>query len=146
METLLQDLTHSVRSLRRSPGFTLAAVAALALGIGATTAIFSVVNTVLLTPAPFPEPDRIVWLQVVSPQGRNQGGSPAKFAFWSRQTDVVEDVTAFRNGLVNYTGGDVPEQLRWAQVSVDSGCSARRSSRDGRSRPTRTCPTDRRWR
>ena len=119
METLLQDLKHSIRSLRRSLGFTLAAVAALALGIGATTAIFSVVNTVLLTPAPFPEPDRIVWLQVVSPQGRNQGGSPAKFAFWSTQTDVLEDVTAFRNGLVNYTGGDVPEQLRWAQVSVD---------------------------
>ena len=119
METLLQDLKHSIRTLSRSPGFTLAAVAALALGIGATTAIFSVVNTVLLTPAPFPEPDRIVWLQVVSPQGRNPGGSPAKFAFWSTQTDVVEDVTAFRNGLVNYTGGDVPEQLRWAQASVD---------------------------
>ena len=119
METLLQDLKHSIRSLRHSLGFTLAAVAALALGIGATTAIFSVVNTVLLTPAPFPEPDRIVWLQVVSPQGRNQGGSPAKFAFWSTQTDVLEDVTAFRNGLVNYTGGDMPEQLRWAQVSVD---------------------------
>lgn len=119
METLLQDLKHSIRTLSRSPGFTLAAVAALALGIGATTAIFSVVNTVLLTPAPFPEPDRIVWLQVVSPQGRNPGGSPTKFAFWSTQTDVVEDVTAFRNGLVNYTGGDVPEQLRWAQASVD---------------------------
>ena len=119
MNTLLQDLTYAVRSLRRSPGFTLAAVGALALGIGATTAIFSIVNTVLLKPAPFPEPDRIVWLQVVSPQGRNPNGSPAKFAFWSQQTDVVQDVAAFRNGLVNFTGGDVPEQLRWAQVSVD---------------------------
>ena len=119
METLLQDLRHSVRSLVRSPGFTLSAVAALALGIGSTTAIFSVVSTVLLKPAPFPESERIVWLQVVSPQGRNQGGSPAKFAYWSQQTDVVEDVAAFRNGLVNYTGGDVPEQLEWEQVSVD---------------------------
>ena len=119
METLLQDLKLAIRTLRRSPGFTLAAVAALALGIGATTAIFSVVNTVLLKPAPFPDSDRIVWLQVVSPQGRNQGGSPAKSAFWSQQTDVVGDVAAFRNGLVNYTGGDVPEQLRWGQVSAD---------------------------
>ena len=119
MENLLQDLRHSVRALIRSPGFTLAAVAALALGIGSTTAIFSVVNTVMLKPAPFPESDRIVWLQVVSPQGRNQGGSPAKFAHWRQQTDVAQDVAAFRNGLVNYTGGDVPEQLEWGQVSVD---------------------------
>lgn len=119
MNTLLQDLKYAIRSLRRSPGFTLAAVAALALGIGATTAIFSIVNTVLLKPAPFPESEDIVWFQVVSPQGRNQGGSPAKFAHWARQTDVVQDVAAFRNGLVNYTGGDVPEQLQWAQVSAD---------------------------
>ncbi|MCH7746727.1 MAG: ABC transporter permease [Acidobacteria bacterium] len=119
MDTLLQDLKYAIRSLRRSPGFTLAAVAALTMGIGATTAIFSIVNTVLLTPAPFPEPDRIVLFQLASPQGTNPAGSPAKFAHWARQTDVVQDVAAFRNGLVNYTGGDLPEQLRWAQVSVD---------------------------
>ena len=119
MDTLLQDLRHTVRGLVRSPGFTLAAVAALALGIGAATAVFSIVNTVLLKPAPFPEPDRIVWLQVVSPQGRNQGGSPAKFAYWRAQDDVLQHVSAFRGGRINDTGGDVPEQLRWAQVSAD---------------------------
>ena len=119
MDTLLQDLRHAVRGLVRSPGFTLAAVAALALGIGAATAVFSIVNTVLLKPAPFPEPGRIVWLQVVSPQGRNPGGSPAKFAYWRAQDEVLQHVSAFRGGRINDTGGDVPEQLRWAQVSAD---------------------------
>ena len=119
MDTLLQDLRHAVRSLLRGPGFTLAAVAALALGIGATTAVFSIVNAVLLKPAPFPDPDRIVWLQVVSPQGRNPGGSPAKFAWWRTRTEALQHVAAFRGGRINDTGGDMPEQLRWAQVSAD---------------------------
>jgi hypothetical protein len=107
METLLQDLKLSVRELRRSPGFTLAAVAALALGIGSTTAIFSVVNAVLLKPPPFPEFDRIVWFEVTSAQGPNWSASPAEFDFWRQQTDVVEQVTAFRSGLLNFTGGDL---------------------------------------
>ncbi len=119
MDTLLQDLRHALRSLLRGPGFTLAAVAALALGIGATTAVFSIVNAVLLKPAPFPDPERIVWLQVVAPQGRHPGGSPAKFAWWRTQTAALQGVAAFRGGRINDTGGDLPEQLRWAQVSAD---------------------------
>ena len=73
---LLKDTKHSIRMFVRSPGFTLAAVAALALGIGANTAIFSIVNAVLLKPVPFPEPDRLVVFQQTSPQGASAPGRP----------------------------------------------------------------------
>ncbi len=119
METLLQDLKHSLRTFRHSPGFTAAAVAALALGIGTNTAIFSVVDSVLLKPAPFPEPDRIVLFESTSPGGTGVAASPAKFQHWREQTSVVQDVAAFRTGVVNLTGGATPEQLQSAQVSAD---------------------------
>jgi putative ABC transport system permease protein len=119
MDTLLQDLKHSLRTFVRSPGFTVAAIAALALGIGANTAIFSVVNAVLLKPVPFPDPDRFVYVMSTSPQGSGQGASPAKFAHFRQQTSVLQDVSAFRIGIVNYTGGGEPEQLRNGQVSGD---------------------------
>jgi predicted permease len=119
MESFLKDLKHSARMFWQNRGFTAAAVAALALGIGLNTAIFSVVNTVLLKPAPFPQPDRLVLFMNTSPQGSGQGASPAKFQHWREQAAVVEDVSAFRTGVVNWTGGDFPEQLRSAQVSAD---------------------------
>ncbi|MCU1232993.1 MAG: hypothetical protein JWP63_960 [Candidatus Solibacter sp.] len=119
METLVQDLKHSLRIFRQSPGFTAAAVAALTLGIGTNTAIFSVVNSVLLKPAPFPAPDRMVFFMNTSPQGSGQGASPTKFQHWREQTAVVQDVSAFRTGVVNLTGGGFPEQLKSGQVSAD---------------------------
>src|SRR5215510_13151897 len=119
METFLQDLRYSLRIFRQSPGFTIAAVAALSLGIGTKTAIFSVVNSVLLKPAPFPDPERLVLFMNTSPQGSGPGASPAKFQHWRQQTSVVQDVSAFRNGIVNLTGGAFSEQLRSAQVSAD---------------------------
>src|SRR5262245_20899591 len=119
METFLQDLKYSLRLFKQSAGFTAAAVAALALGIGTNTAIFSVVNSVLLKPAPFPDPDRLVLFMNTSPRGSGPGASPAKFMHWRQQDTVVQDVSAFRTGVVNLTGGEKPEQLRSAQVSVD---------------------------
>ena len=116
---LFKDATHSIRMFVRSPGFTLAAVAALALGIGANTAIFSIVNAVLLKPVPFPEPDRLVVFQQTSPEGAFSAGSPAKFQFWREQTSVVQHVSAYRSNIVNLTGEGIPEQLRANQVSAD---------------------------
>jgi predicted permease len=117
VETFFKDLRHSIRMFGRSPAFTIAAVASLALGIGVNTAVFSVVNAILLKPVPFPNPDRLVMFMNTSPEGSNQAASPAKFAHWQQQTSVVEDVSAFRPGIVNYTSGELPEQLRSAQVS-----------------------------
>jgi putative ABC transport system permease protein len=119
MDSLLQDLKHSLRTLVRSPGFTIAAIAALALGIGANTAIFSVVNAVLLKPVPFPDPDRFLYIMNTSPQGSGPGASPAKFAHFRQQTSILQDISAFRIGVVNYTGAGTPEQLRNGQVSAD---------------------------
>jgi len=117
MERFVQDLKYSLRMLGQQRAFSFAALAALALGIGATTAVFSVVNTVLLKPFPYPDPDRIVFFMNTSPQGSGAGASPTKFVFWSRQTDVIQDPAAFRNVIVNYSAGDSPEQLTSGNVT-----------------------------
>jgi predicted permease len=119
IEAFLKDLRHSLRMFVQSPAFTLAAVAALTLGIGANTAIFSVVNAVLLKPVAVPDPDRVVVFMNVTPGGSGPAASPAKFAHYLQQTDIVEDASAFNTGVVNYTGGTFPEQLRSGRVSAN---------------------------
>ena len=115
------DLKHAFHMLRQSPGFTATAITALALGIGANTAIFSVVNTVLLKPLAFPEPDRIVTLLTTTPQGSFPGASVPKYNTWRRQTQVLEDVSAYDTGGpgLNLGGGDHPEQLKGIHVSYE---------------------------
>jgi putative ABC transport system permease protein len=117
MDTFLKDVKHSIRMFLKNPSFTLTAVAALTLGIGANTAIFSIVDAVLLRPVPFPDPDRLVMLMNASPQGTGAAASPAKFQHWRSQTAVLQDVAAYRTGVVNFTGGETVEQFRSAQVS-----------------------------
>jgi len=119
MDDFFRDLKHSLRMFAQSPAFTLAAIAALTLGIGANTAIFSVVNAVLLKPVAIPDADRVVVFLNVSPRGRGAGASPAKFMHYRQQEQVVQDVSAFNTGLMNFTGGSFPEQLRSGRVSAD---------------------------
>jgi putative ABC transport system permease protein len=119
MDTFLQDVKQSLRMFRHSPGFTAAAIAALTLGIGTNTAIFSVVDSVLLKPAPFPDPERLVMFMNASPRGSGGAASPTKFQHWREQTSVVQDVAAFRTGVANLTGSAFPEQVQSAQVSAD---------------------------
>jgi putative ABC transport system permease protein len=120
-EQLMQDLRYAFRMLRRSPGFTLTAIAALALGIGATTAIFTLVNTVLLQPLSYPEPDRIVQLELSSPRGKANITSIPKFNVWREQKQAFQYIAAYDTGGpgVNLTGGDRPEQLKGIHVSAD---------------------------
>jgi putative ABC transport system permease protein len=121
METLLQDLKHSLRLFLRSPGFTIAAIAALALGIGANSAIFSVVNAVLLKPLTYPDPDRIVQFLLNGPGGSAPAASVPKFNVWRQQTKVFKDISAYDTGGpgLNLTGGAYPEQVSGIHVTAD---------------------------
>ena len=119
-DTIFRDVKHALRMFVQSPAFALAAVAALTLGIAVNTAIFSVVNAVLLRPLPFPQSDRIVFYMSTGPNGPGfPGASPAKFAHFQQQTQVTELTSAFNNFLINYTDGSFPEQLRAGRVSAD---------------------------
>ena len=115
---MIHDLRHAIRTLRQAPAFTLAAVTALALGIGANTAIFSVVNTVLLDPLPYPDPDRLVVLQTTGPQRSFPIASPTKFNVWRDHGGAVEDVSAYLFNTANLTGAE-PEQIVAASVTAD---------------------------
>jgi putative ABC transport system permease protein len=116
---MLQDLRYAFRSLRRSPAFTLAAAATLALGIGANTAIFSVVNGVLLNPLPFPNPDRLVmvWGKHVT-IGRETASLP-DYLDWRREARSFEQMAALTNTRFNLTGAGEPEVVRGALATAN---------------------------
>lgn len=122
MQTLFQDLRYGIRLLFRNPGFTLVAVITLALGIGANTAMFSVVNAVLLRPLPFPKPDRLVMLFHSYPRinlARASVSAPG-FVYYRDQAQSYENMAAVttRQAPQNLTGVGTPERVRSALVSA----------------------------
>src|SRR5215211_1458183 len=119
MEALYQDLRYGVRVLLKKPGFTALAVIALALGIGANSAIFSVVNAVLLRSLPYHDAERLVMIWGTSPQSDRTSTSAANFIDYKEQNQVFEQIAAFNAGSFTLTGGDEPEQIRGARVSAD---------------------------
>ena len=117
MNTLLQDLQYGLRMLLKHKSVTAIAVLTLALGIGANTAIFSVVNAVLLNPLPYREPDRLVAIWENVPTHGRWRASPANFFDWKKQNTVFEDVVAFSGSAMTITGDGEPQQLIGARVS-----------------------------
>jgi len=116
----VNNLKHTVRMFVRAPGFTLTALAALALGIGTNVAIFSVANTVLLRPVPAPDPDHVVVFLTNRADGTViNNASPARFNAWRELGDLFTDISAYRYGAINLTGVDSPSQVQWGQVSAD---------------------------
>src|SRR6185503_2798125 len=111
-ESLTQDIRYGVRMLAKHKAFTAVAVVTLALGIGANTAIFSVVNELLLRPLPYRDADRVVMLWEVTPEGRHQNSaSRANFRAWRAQTSSYQYIAAFSYLRHNLTGNGEPEEL-----------------------------------
>ena len=117
MHELLQDLRYGFRALRNSPAFTAIAIATLAIGIGANTAIFSFVDGVLLKPLPYREADRIVRVLEKPPGGGRNGISTLNFLDWQKDNTVFEYMAAQSGGSTTLTGNGEPIQLRGARVS-----------------------------
>lgn len=121
LETLLRDLRYAVRTLSRSPGFTVTAVLVMALGIGANVALFTVVRSVLLKPLPFREPDRLVQFYEKSPNGRRQYSYVAggMYEAWKKAASSVEQMAIYGTDSINLSGGggQLPEQIRYAEGS-----------------------------
>ncbi len=118
MSTLVQDLRYAARTLRKSPGFTLVALATLALCLGGNTAIFSFVNAVLLKPLPYPEPDRIVRVLEAPPGGGRNGISTLNFLDWQKQNACFDFMAAETGGSASLTGIEEPVQIPAVRVSA----------------------------
>jgi predicted permease len=123
MESIAADIRFALRQIRRSPGFSLAVILLLALGIGATTAVFSLVDAILLKPVPYPEPNSVVLPWNIPPAGVSIGGfdkfpwSPIHFHAFEQETQTFRWLGAFQGANFNLTDAGEPAMLEGAQVS-----------------------------
>src|SRR2546429_1409300 len=120
METIFNDIRYGLRSARKRPGFTMVALITLALGIGANTAIFSLINAVLIRPLPFRDPDRLVWTWGNTRNGTNRASvSPLDFLDYRQRNRTFEEFAAMISVPLsaNLTGGGEPERLSAAGVT-----------------------------
>ena len=117
MAHLWQDVRQSVRTIRKAPAFSAIVIATLALGIGANSAIFSVVDAVLLRPYPYPHIDRILLINERTARGEDMSVSWPNFQDWLAQNQAFAHLGLYRTGTVNLTGGERPERLSAATVS-----------------------------
>jgi putative ABC transport system permease protein len=118
MDTVFKDLSYGGRSLLRNPGFSCVAVITLALGIGANTAIFSVINAVLLRPLPYPNSDRLLFISERDQQMRRLFIAWPNFLDWQAQNGVFENISVYNRDSYNLTGTGDPQQVLAGQVSA----------------------------
>src|SRR5436190_15155797 len=121
METLLKDIRYGVRGLVKRPGFTVVALVTLALGIGANTAIFSVVNAVLLRPLPFRDPEQlvVVWEDAAFAGFPRNTPAPANYVDWKTQNQSFADMAATAEKSFNLTGDGEPERVTAYSVTAN---------------------------
>src|SRR5690349_4260733 len=124
MSALLQDLKFAIRLIAKNPGFAIAAIVVLALGIGANSALFSVVNSVLLQPLPYHEPHRLVQLFHTPPPKAFPGVTrfslaPANYLDWKSQNHVFENSSIYAFSSYNLSGRETPESVNATKVSYE---------------------------
>src|SRR6188472_2479926 len=111
MRNFIQDLHYAIRMMAKRPGFTIIAALTLALGIGANTAIFSVVNALLIRPLPYPNANRMVMIYGTQGSQGQQGVVYADYHEWRAQNRTFDDMGVFRGQSVNLTGRETPDRL-----------------------------------
>src|SRR5688572_8223460 len=128
----MNDLKFAFRQLLKNPGFTAVAVVTLALGIGANTAIFSVVNAVLLRPLPYPESERLVWLSERGPNFPVMSIAWPNFKDWLAQQNVFENLGVYIGTSYSLTGDGEPLRLNASQISAGALAALRTTPLLGR--------------
>jgi putative ABC transport system permease protein len=119
VETLIQDIRFALRVLRKNPGFALVAILVLAIGIGANTAIFSVVDTVLLRPLPYPHAERLVFIENVFQQAGHTPMTYTNFQFWRDQHQLFDQVFTYFSSIGAMTGVQEPEEVPIVRISAN---------------------------